>query len=180
MSSKIKKVRAGCPLCGGSGHQDGDTNKPFCPAESGGCSGGGAISLPETATQNCPRCSGTGSFNELPCKPCAATGRVATDALAVATAEAEAQRKEEEADAETKAQLDAAREEGRQAAFRETGVTDVSALKDQLAQCEENLRKNDKEIKKLRKQLAAAKIEEDHDPAPQTAGATAADAGTNH
>jgi hypothetical protein len=72
---RAKTVDAGCPKCGASGYF-GDNPvvnlNPFCPQ----CKGRGKISAPIDLTKSCPDCNGRGHVENVPCFPCAHTGKI--------------------------------------------------------------------------------------------------------
>jgi hypothetical protein len=71
---KVKTVEVGCPTCGASGHFGDESlaqDNPFCPQ----CKGRGKISVPLDKTQPCPDCKGRGHVENVPCVPCAHTGK---------------------------------------------------------------------------------------------------------
>ena len=72
---KVKTVEAGCPTCGASGHFGDESraqDNPFCPQ----CTGRGKISIPLHQAQPCPDCKGRGHVENVPCIPCAHTGKI--------------------------------------------------------------------------------------------------------
>lgn len=78
---KIKTVEVGCPKCGASGHFGDESraqDNPFCPQ----CKGRGKISLPLDQAQTCLDCKGRGHVENVPCVPCAHTGRIVPDSSA--------------------------------------------------------------------------------------------------
>jgi DnaJ-class molecular chaperone len=78
---KIKTVEVGCPKCGASGHFGDESraqDNPFCPQ----CKGRGKISVPLDQAQPCSDCKGRGHVENVPCIPCAHTGRIVLDSSA--------------------------------------------------------------------------------------------------
>jgi DnaJ-class molecular chaperone len=75
MAPKVKTVEVGCPTCGASGHFGDESraqDNPFCPQ----CKGRGKISVPLDQAQPCPDCKGRGHVENVPCVPCAHTGKI--------------------------------------------------------------------------------------------------------
>ncbi len=73
---KIKTVEVGCPKCGASGHFGDESrpqDNPFCPQ----CHGRGKVSIPLDQAETCPDCKGRGHVENVPCVPCAHTGKTA-------------------------------------------------------------------------------------------------------
>jgi DnaJ-class molecular chaperone len=73
---KIKTVEVGCPKCGASGHFGDESraqDNPFCPQ----CHGRGKVSVPLDQAETCPDCKGRGHVENVPCAPCAHTGKTA-------------------------------------------------------------------------------------------------------
>jgi DnaJ-class molecular chaperone len=71
---KIKTVEVGCPKCGASGHFGDESrpqDNPFCPQ----CRGRGKVSVPLDQAETCPDCKGRGHVENVPCTPCAHTGK---------------------------------------------------------------------------------------------------------
>jgi RecJ-like exonuclease len=72
---KQKKVEAGCPKCEASGYfgeSPRATDNPFCPD----CLGRGLITVAQDKAAGCPDCKGRGHVENVPCRPCAHTGKI--------------------------------------------------------------------------------------------------------